>query len=274
MSLGARKSSASRSARQSRGGIRASSQRGCFAENWWGKRWIDVLESFPIGARLGRGKSYARKGQVLALDVGCGIVEARVQGSRGAVYRCHIGITPFQERIWGEILGILGNDAYLAAALLGGRVPPEIEEFFSQERIPLFPMDEKDFTMKCSCPDGSLPCKHLAAVFYLLGERLDKDPFLLFELRGLPREEVLRRVGIATESGGQDLPLERLPVEEGLFWKSGPLPLPSPLGEGGGGSGDPAALLRQLGPFPLWRGEIPLMEALEPMYRMVRERWR
>lgn len=270
MTVGNWRSFRSQPPREARGGIKASSRRGDFAESWWGKRWIEVLESFPIGARLSRGKACARRGQVLSLDVRGGRVEAQVQGSRAKPYRCHIDIAPFDEEIWRRILDVLGVHAYLAAALLGGRVPPELEDALEREGLPLFPVDERRIAMSCSCPDWSVPCKHLAAVFYLLGERMDGDPFLIFELQGLSREELLRRVGVEAVALEEELAPELLTADGETFWRTAPLP-PLP---GDWGVGDPAALLRQMGPFPLWRGEEPLEEALEPVYRAVREKYR
>ena len=257
--------------RKARGGIKAASRRGDFAENWWGSGWIEALESLPAGARWARGKNYARRGQVLSLEVRGGTVEARVQGTRVRPYRCCIDITPWGEDTWERVKQVVGEHAYLAAALLGGRVPPELEDALRREGLSLFPFQEGRLAMACSCPDYSVPCKHLAAVVYLLGERLDQDPFLLFELQGMPRREILRRVGVeglAPEEGPSSL--ETLPGNDGeAFWKGGPLPpIPETLGKG-----DPAALLRQLGPFPLWRGDEPLEEALAPVYRAVRDKW-
>ena len=244
MTVGNWRSFRSQPPREARGGIKASSRRGDFAESWWGKRWIEVLESFPIGARLSRGKACARRGQVLSLEVRGGTVEAQVQGSRVKPYRCHIDIAPYDEETWRRILGVVGAHAYLAAALLGGRVPPELEEALEREDLPLFPVEEDRIAMSCSCPDWSVPCKHLAAVFYLLGERMDGDPFLLFELQGLSREELLLQVGVEVASLGR--------------------PPPCPLFRGGTASEIPPPCSARWGPFPSGEAKNPWRRPSSP----------
>src|SRR5438874_11790706 len=87
--------------RAAKGGIKAQSKRGGFGESWWARRWIAVLESFDIGARLGRGRSYARGGQVLSIDVGTGTVKAKVQGSRPKPYDVTIEVKTLTPEQWG-----------------------------------------------------------------------------------------------------------------------------------------------------------------------------
>lgn len=173
------------------GGIKARSARGDIAQTWWSKRFIDHLDGLGLQARLARGRTYARKGQVLQLDVDAGAVSASVQGSRARPYRVRIGVQAFGKEDWFRVVEALAQDAWFAAKLLAGQMPPDIEELFEREGLALFPASVGELTMDCSCPDWSVPCKHLAAVFYLLAEAFDADPFLILALRGRERADLL-----------------------------------------------------------------------------------
>jgi uncharacterized Zn finger protein len=261
--------------RKAKGGIKAQSKRGRFGESWWAKRWIAVLESFNIGARLQRGRSYARGGQVLSIDVGEGSVEAQVQGSRPAPYEVAIQVKTLSADDWGRVLKALAAQALFAAKLLAGEMPQDIEQVFTEAGLSLFPRKLGDLKTSCSCPDDSNPCKHIAAVYYLLGEEFDRDPFLLFRLRGLGREDLVARLGaaaptaeaatIAADAPAAASPPEALPEAPGPFWSAGELPddlfgevQPPPVS---------AAWPKRLGNFPFWRGGERFLEALEPVYR-------
>src|SRR6266567_2741324 len=123
------------------GGIKTRSEHGAIGSTWWSKRWISVLESFNMGARLTRGRSYARQGQVLSIDV----------------------------------------------------------------QLSLFPTAARELETDCSCPDWANPCKHIAAVYYLLAERFDEDPFLIFKLRGRTKDEIIQAL---REKRTETLPAE------------------------------------------------------------------
>src|SRR3712207_2154092 len=116
--------------RQAKGGIKAQSKRGAFGQSWWAKRWIEVLESFNIGARLGRGRSYARNGQVLSIDIDKGKVKAKVQGSRPKPYDVTIGVKGLAAADWKQLAEGLSRQAIFAAKLLAGEMPQEIEQAF------------------------------------------------------------------------------------------------------------------------------------------------
>jgi uncharacterized Zn finger protein len=258
--------------REVKGGIRAQSKRGGFGESWWAKRWISVLESFQIGARLGRGRSYARKGQVVSIDVAKGTVAAKVQGSRSTPYSVKIAVKTLGTSEWTKVAKALSAEAIFAAKLLAGEMPQEIETVFTGAGSALFPQKLKDLETSCSCPDWSNPCKHVAAVYYLLGEEFDRDPFLIFTLRGMTRDELVGLLGPAPETPAEEAPraAEPLSVEPAVFW-------------GAGDASDPllgdvrtppvaAALPRRLGSFPFWRGHEPFLDSLEPLYTRASER--
>jgi uncharacterized Zn finger protein len=177
--------------RRVEGGIRARSKRGAIGERWWSRRFIDVLESYGMSGRLSRGRSYARAGQVLEFELTQGRVTARVQGSRPAPYRVRIGVLPLTIPQWRRVEAALGAQALFRAKLLAGEMPPEIEEIFADCGTPLFPRSARDLEMSCSCPDWGVPCKHLAAVCYVLAEAFDDDPFGVLAWRGRGREELL-----------------------------------------------------------------------------------
>ncbi|SCE98937.1 SWIM zinc finger family protein [Micromonospora chokoriensis] len=173
------------------GGLRARSARGAIGRSWWSRRFLEVLESFALGTRLTRGRSYARAGQVLTLDVAPGRVSAVVQGSRPQPYQVSIALRPFPDALWSRIEKELAGQAFFSARLLAGDLPDELEELFAAAGAPLFPAGVDELTQRCNCPDFAVPCKHLAATFYLLAEAFDADPFELLHWRGRSRAELL-----------------------------------------------------------------------------------
>ncbi|MFE9191173.1 SWIM zinc finger family protein [Micromonospora sp. NPDC007208] len=173
------------------GGLRARSARGAIGRSWWSRRFLEVLESFALGTRLTRGRSYARAGQVLTLDITPGRVSAVVQGSRPQPYQVSIGLKPFPAALWSRVETELAGQAFFSARLLAGDLPDELEELFAVAGAPLFPAAVDELTQRCNCPDFAVPCKHLAATFYLLAEAFDADPFELLHWRGRSRAELL-----------------------------------------------------------------------------------
>jgi uncharacterized Zn finger protein len=179
-------------------GIKAKSKRGAIGEQWWSRRFIAVLESFGMSGRLQRGRSYARKGQVLEFALTQGKVTARVQGSRPQPYKVTIGVLPLTTPQWRQVESRLASQALFRAKLLAGEMPAEIEQVFADCGTPLFPRSAADLEMHCSCPDWGVPCKHLAAVCYVLAEAFDDDPFAMLAWRGRSRDTLLaalRRAG-------------------------------------------------------------------------------
>ncbi len=186
------------------GGIRARSTRGAIGASWWSKRFLAVLESFALGTRLTRGRSYARAGQVLSLDIAPGMVTSSVQGSRPQPYRVRIALKPFPGRVWSRIERALAAQALFSAQLLAGEMPHEIEDVFASAGAPLFPATIGDLNLACSCPDWSVPCKHLAATFYLLAEAFDSDPFQILYWRGRDKQTLLGRLRVLRGGTGTD----------------------------------------------------------------------
>jgi len=253
-----------------KGGIKAQSKRGAFATKWWGKRWIQTLEGFRIGARLSRGRAYARKGQVASLDIKPGEIRARVQGSRRGSYRVSIKLATLNAEQWRKVTERVVDEPIFAALLLGGEMPEDIERIFSDAGMSLFPVRQNDLDTDCSCPDWSNPCKHIAAVYYLLAEAFDQDPFLLFRLRGMDRDVFMERLHaagagerIAEEPIPQSEP-EPLPLEHDAFWGKESL-----LPERAAAANFPtlhAAIPRRLGKLPFWRAEHEFIKEMDAFY--------
>lgn len=235
-----------------------------------------MLEGFDLGARLARGRAYARGGQVTALAIGEGIVEAKVQGSRARPYDVTIRMNTLSRTDWRRLAVTLGGQALRVARLLAGKMPADIEEAFKAAGLTLFPARKSDLATECSCPDWSNPCKHIAAVYYLLGEEFDRDPFLIFKLRGMSREALIdllgaqeegqRRVGRNRQPHGREAPAAQpLSAEPGTFWGHGrdasamTLDMQPPAVA--------AAIVRRLGRFPFWRGERDFLMEMEETYR-------
>jgi uncharacterized Zn finger protein len=193
-------------------GIKAKSRSGKFVQNWWATRWIEALRALMDSARLSRGRAYARRGQVLDIVLKPGKITARVQGSRPSPYKVTISLKPLKDTQWEAIFDALAAQAIFAAQLLNGEMPPNIEQVFDAINVPLFPTSKQDLETDCSCPDWANPCKHIAAVYYLLGEQFDGDPFLLLKLRGREKDEISealrrRRAGPDTATSSTAAPL-------------------------------------------------------------------
>jgi uncharacterized Zn finger protein len=268
------------------GGLKARSTRGAIAQTWWSGRFIAVLESIIVGGRLGRGRNYARRGQVISLDVAAGMVSALVQGSRVQPYRVRIGLDAFGQPEWAAAERALAGSAWYSAKLLAGEMPEDIEDVFAELGLALFPASAAELSMYCSCPDWQVPCKHIAAVFYLLAEAFDDDPFSILAWRGRDREDLLAglhaaRAKLAADPGGPaGAPVPAgapgpagVPVTAGapladclgsFFALPAPLPVTSPP------AASSASILDQLPELRLAVRGRPLPELLHPAYAAFR----
>jgi uncharacterized Zn finger protein len=258
------------------GGLVARSERGAIGSTWWSKRFIAVLEGLSLGGRLSRGRTYARKGQVLELDVRPGAVTSTVQGSRPEPYAVRIGFPPLPDTAWQAVERALAEAALYRARLLAGELPGELEQLFAEVGAPLFPKESGELALRCTCPDIAVPCKHIAATFYLLAERFDDDPFELLLWRGRSRAELLADLGADAEAETPaetvrvgtarvlaDLPALDVASALDRFWLP-PVPLPvrpptldAPVD----------LLLRQLPEPPPTLGGEETLDALSDVYR-------
>ncbi|MFI7067846.1 SWIM zinc finger family protein [Kribbella sp. NPDC050124] len=163
-----------------------------FGATWWGRAWLEALEHRARldPNRLSRGRSYARRGSVLELTVSPGEVEAVVQGSRVTPYQVTVRIRAFTTAEWDAVLDVVSSQIGRVAALLDGELPPEVVDDVHAAGLDLLPGAGEVHT-NCSCPDFAVPCKHSAAVCYLVADALDDDPFALLLLRGRPKTDLL-----------------------------------------------------------------------------------
>jgi uncharacterized Zn finger protein len=266
------------------GGVKARSKRGAIGEQWWSRRFIGVLESYGMSGRLARGRSYARAGQVLDFELAQGKVTAQVQGSRVRPYQVRIGVLPLTTAQWRRVMQQLASQALFRAKLLAGEMPHEIEEVFSECGTPLFPRSAADLDMHCSCPDWGVPCKHLAAVCYVLAEEFDRDPFAMLAWRGKGRDELLTALrqiqGAAPGSAGSGqvgadpaapaaLDVPHRPLAECLdgFWSPGLSPARLRALAAAPGAAAPDLLLRMFPPPPVQVRGKDLADVLAPAYQ-------
>jgi uncharacterized Zn finger protein len=262
------------------GGIAARSKRGAIGDTWWSQRFIDLLESFGVGSRLQRGRNYARRGQVAELEVEPGVVLANVQGSRYTPYRVRIRGKMLSDQQWRRVEKAMASRALPLAKLLAGEMPHDIEDVLAACKLTLFPRSNAELKASCTCPDWENPCKHIAAAYYILAERFDEDPFLIFAWRGREKDELLARLRAQRGAGsdntaGAARPAQREPRQTSLadqldcFWRSGTdladlrvNPLASEATD---------TLLRQLGPAPVDLAGQNLVEILAPLYAAIAE---
>ena len=278
-------------------------RRGRGAENWWARRWVQVLEKLAVGRRLDRGRHYARQGNIVDIEIGKGFVTAHVQGSRDAPYLVRMHFSMLSSTDWKKITRALIAREEIAVELGMGQIPESIEGVFEEQELSLFPSASGDLKAACSCPDNANPCKHVAAVYYLLGEEFDRDPFLIFQLRGMERQELLAALGPAAipkppapppppEWNGEgeladgeegewldapppipelqppperEIPDEPLPADAELFW-SGAVPTRDEQIEVRIPR-TPGAVAARLGGFPFWRGVSNCEAEMARIYR-------
>ncbi len=253
---------------------------------WWAQRWIDVLESFGWRRRLERARNYVREGRVLSLNFQGSQVLAQVQGTAPEPYAVSLGLDSFTEEQWGYVIEELSTRAIFAAKLLAGEMPQTIEDAFTASGLSLFPFSKFDIHSTCDCPDPVNPCKHIGAVYYLLGDYFSQNPFILFELRGRNKAQIietlrqLRSDPDAAFANSSPTPTEHLSVLPDLalrFWQynvqldpSLVVIAPPPTQEN---------VLDVLGAFPLEEAVLSsgssgtagqkLLEALRHMYQQV-----
>jgi uncharacterized Zn finger protein len=186
---------------------------------WWAQRWVDVLESFGWRRRLERARNYVREGRVLSLEFQGANVIATVQGTAPEPYDVKLSLDAFTEEEWGYAIEEMSGRAIFAAKLLVGEMPRNIEEAFIASGLSLFPFSKFDIHSHCSCPDPVNPCKHIGAVYYLLGDYFSQDPFILFQLRGKTKPDIITalRQLRTTEANNQDLPERDPETTSGQF---------------------------------------------------------
>lgn len=231
-----------------------------FSRTWWGQKFIVALEKSSDAGRLSRGRSYANNGKITRFEIKDGVVDARVRGSINPYFGVHkeplytttIEFHPISAAKWSAAIALIASKASLISRLLLNEIPDNIEQSFSSLGLNFLPSSKKDFKATCSCPDWGDPCKHIAGVYYKVAAELDRDPFLLFELRGLSRQALLKE--LAKSPLGQALSAElqtqaRSPVPVASYYTR---PTTVPV--------EPVATLRDF-----WQGTRRLPQTLEPV---------
>lgn len=246
-------------------GIRARTRRGSIGAQWWSRRFIDLVESFADTGRLSRGRTYARKGQVYDLRVTPYEVTAKVRGSRPEPYEVALGIEGIGAANWRAAEKELASRAVFRARLLAGEMPPEIEWVFAELGLALFPSTASDLHLMCDCPDWGDPCKHAAAVLYLLAEAFDDDPFLILEWNGRDRDRLLTALRRGPAAAPDPLAMEDEPLSAAGFWTT-PSGLARLRDRPPAPPVPPGFILQVATPPPVRIRRRPLTDALLPAY--------
>ena len=266
------------SPRRVRNGIKLRGADGPHPRSWLAERWLELGDRLVPADHLLQGREYARAGQTISLQIGPGRIDAEIQGRASQPYATCLRLPVLDDQQWRRVIDAMADEAVYAAKLLAGELPPAVPALFTSLDLELLPPIES-VEVECSCPHQG-PCKHAAAIWYLLTERVDDAPLLIFTLRGLPSDELLERLvrARAIQSHGQaaahadpmlaDVQIAVPPLEQCLdtFWRPGPqlaelqhMPPPQHA---------PHALLRRLGPSPLG-GKFPLVGLLASVYDTV-----
>jgi uncharacterized Zn finger protein len=271
-----------------------------FSKTWWGQKFIAAMEEFSDEARLARGRAYARNGKIKEHRISNGKITAKVRGTINAyfgtytepLYRVEIEITPIPSQDISKIIPYLGTKASFVSKLLLGEMPDNIESAFSEINLHLLPHDRKDFKISCSCPDWGDPCKHIAGVYYLVAAELDRDPFLLFELRGISRSQLREELAktplgkaLASALDETELPLatsesyytqpqklaRSLPAKPEDFWQ-GERRMPKAVASNETAS-IPGVVVKKGGDFPaFWQQDNSFLEVMEELYDRIRKK--
>jgi len=267
---------------------------------WWGQRFIEALESFTDPARLARGRGYANNDRIRSWQRQGGVVSATIRGNinpyygvyKEPLYKTTIAFQPIDAEQWRRLIPFLGSRAAFISRLLLNEVPDTIEDVFRTLKLNLLPYSHKDLKTDCSCPDYANPCKHIAGLYYFIAAQLDRDPFLLFELRGLERDELQKQLrktplgqALAAAIGEQDAGFDSVDsyftrakiqplaarMTPGDFWRGHrrlPENLPTPPA-----TAIPALLVKKGGDFPaFWPYHQSFIAAMEAIYQAIRKR--
>ncbi|GHO88786.1 SWIM zinc finger family protein [Dictyobacter formicarum] len=268
-----------------------------FSRTWWGQRFIQALEQFTDVGRLSRGRSYATNGRIISYKLDHGMVQAKVRGSvnpyfgvyKEPIYKTSIILKAINARDWSKVIQNIATRADLLTKLLMNEMPDTIEDAFIELDLHLLPHSARDFETDCSCPDYANPCKHIAGVYYLLASALDKDPFVMFALRGLSREDLqaelvktplgatlasaltIKEPNVQPAESYYTHPITK-PVQIAShkeFWTGATrLPAPQPAASQ---PAVPALLIKKQGDYPaFWHKNASFIHTMEEFYERVR----
>lgn len=268
-----------------KGGVNGGAAAGL--RSWWGKRWAEAVDLAAPEPKP-RGRAKPRGARLRNLDPKTGEAFIEVSTSSVMPYEVRVSVVPIDDAVWEKAVPALSAQALFAAKLLAGEMPAELEEALAAAGGSLFPSSGQ-VRVRCNCPAGSSGCRHGALAERTLAESIDRDPFLLFDLRGRARAQVLEAMGVsgsqAPALGGGDLNAEiadpRASAPGGVAPRAPAEPakeeLPLDPAEFRRARGDlmafhfhiaepesPRALLSRLGDPPGWRAPNSLLEALGP----------
>lgn len=235
-----------------------------FGTSWLGELWVAELEQLKWGSRMTRGKSYARQGRVLALEVTPGTITAKVRGSHVRPYTVSIYFAVWTDADLGVIAGEVMKVPMLLGQLLSGQLSRELLTLIDELGLSVLPSEEYRADFSCSCSGWGL-CKHIAAVWYRFADEIDRDPMVLLEMHGLDatRLAALLESAIGSETADEP-PIAGLPIEPHLFWQYPHHSIP----EIEPSSTPPASalLLRRMGNPPYWSVGIDMEILLREVY--------
>ncbi|MFN9645546.1 MAG: SWIM zinc finger family protein, partial [Cyanobacteriota bacterium] len=169
----------------------------------WVEQWMELINSYRYKKRLERAWDYARSGNVLSIRFEGRRVHARVQGTGEEPYKVKLWLDVLNDEDWGYVLEALSQKARWSAQLVAGIMPQDIERAFAASGKRLFPFKLQEVRSECTCPDKANPCKHVSAVYYLMGDRFSEDPFVLFQLRGRSRSQLLTELAERRRAGAK-----------------------------------------------------------------------
>jgi uncharacterized Zn finger protein len=270
------------------------------SKTWWGQEFLGALERLMDEGRLKRGRSYSADYRLVRFKMNLGTITAKMKGNinryfgvyETPYYNVEIKFQEVDRRHWDSILTKLGSNADWITHLILGEVPPTIARAFRGAKVSLLPKTRKEIQSSCSCPDWANPCKHVAGAYYRVASMLDRDPLVLFELRGMKRSTLLNAVaqsefGAAlrgdseekkpdlaaavrsprfpkVETGGSDTPVSDLRA----FWRG--RPLPAETAEDRQIPPVSALLLRREGDYPqFWHRQNSFIDAMADIYERV-----
>jgi uncharacterized Zn finger protein len=267
---------------------------------WWGQRFIQALESFTDSARLARGRAYANNDRIRSWQRQGSVVSATIRGNanpyygvyKEPFYKTTIAFQTIDAAQWQQLIQILGSRAAFISRLLLNEVPDNIEDVFQTLKLNLLPYSRQDLKTDCSCPDYANPCKHIAGLYYFIAAQLDRDPFLLFELRGLERGELQKQLrktplgqALAAAIGEQDASFD---IVDSYFTRAKAQPLVPCMTPGDFWHGQrrlpenlpqaapptiPALLIKKGGDFPaFWPYHQSFITTMEAIYQAIRKR--
>ncbi len=204
------------------------------SRNWWGAVWLEKMEKLAESRRFSDGMKYAAANRVLQMRFEGRTVTARVQGTAEQPYTVRITFDPFADDQWEALFSNVRDRRALAKSLSEGDLPLEIQTAFTKAKLRFMPERHVDLHMECACPDWLKPCKHLVAVWLKFGRDFERDPFLLFQLRGMKHDDLFDLLqgrpqpmpepepASGPEPDFDPLPvqLQALPTDPEAFWQA------------------------------------------------------